>query len=396
MQRVAMLVSNDVQHDARVQREAAALSSRYRLTVFGLDRGSPYLGDNGFEVRLIHVPARALRHKPGGLLVAYLQFAQRAIAALTRHRPDVLHAHDLDALIPSALVAARLRVPLIYDAHELYAERDGVGPLARTLLRVFEDRAMSRAAAILAANESRAEVMWREYRTPVQPVAIVNCPPAGRETIPPDGRLRRWVADQGRRWDRIVVYQGNFFHDRHLRELARSALLLPPNVGIAFIGTGPAGDTIRREGADRVLVHPLVPLGQLLPFIAGADVGVVTYANTCRNNYLCAPNKLFDYARVGLPIAAGDLPGLVRMVTDFDAGVIFANGDSDSMAYEITALLNDAPRLRRAGEGALRIARHFTWEDEVRKLLRVYERVLGSPSAATECGARSPAPQGVA
>lgn len=341
-------------------------------------------GISGFRVRLIHVPAREFRHARGGLLAAYLQFSKRAIDALMRHAPDVLHAHDLDSLLSSAIVAARLRVPLIYDAHELFAEKGEYGPLARRLLRALEDVAMRRASAILAANESRAEVMWREYRTPVRPVAIVNCPSAGRGPIAPDGRLRRWIADQGRRWDRIVLYQGSFLDDRHLRELARAALLLPPHAGIVFVGAGSAGDTIRREGADRVLVHPLVPVDELLPFIAGADVGVVTYANTSRNNYLCAPNKLFDYARVGLPIAAGDLPELARLVNGFEAGVIFRNGDPEAMAREIAALLGDEARLRRAREGALRIARQFTWEAEAPKLLRAYENVLGRSSPAGE------------
>jgi glycosyltransferase involved in cell wall biosynthesis len=267
----------------------------------------------------------------------------------------------------------------VYDAHELYAEQPArFGPLARRLLRVVEDVAMRRASAILAANESRAEVMWREYGTRVRPVAIINCPASPLGTIVPDGRLRQWVSGQGRRWDKIVLYQGFFTDDRHLRELARAARLLPSNMGIVFVGTGDAAEIIRREGGDKVLLHPLVPVDEILPFIAGADVGVVTYANTSRNNYLCAPNKLFEYSAAGLPISVGDLPELVKMATDFDAGVVFKNGDTDSMAREITALLSDEVRLLRARQGALRIAREFTWDNEARKLLGVYEHVLGA------------------
>ena len=391
MHSIAMLVSNDVHHDARVRREAAALALHYRVTVFGLDRDHPYPSDCGFQVQLLHVPMRKFRYSRGGLLLGYLQFGKRAIDAIVRLRPDVVHAHDLDALVFCAIAAARLKIPLVYDAHELYAEQPArFGPLARRLLRMLEDAAMRPAAAILVANESRAEVMWREYGTRVRPVAILNCPAAARGTITPDGRLRRWVADQGRRWDKLVLYQGLLTDDRHLRELAQAARLLPPNVGIVFVGTGAADEDIRHAGADRVLVHPLLPVDEILPFIAGADVGVVTYANTSRNNYLCAPNKLFDYTAVGLPIAVGDLPELAKMVTDFDAGVVFKNGDSESMAREIAALLGDEVRRLRARQGALRIAQHFTWENEARKLVDVYEYVL----AASKLGTRPRAPQG--
>jgi glycosyltransferase involved in cell wall biosynthesis len=376
-----MLVRNDVRHDARVRREAATLGGRYKVTVFGVDRGVPCPGFDAFAVHLIDAPPPTAPEGRRAMLAAHLRFTGRAVAALVRHRPDVLHAHDLDALVPCAIAAARLGVPLVYDAHELYTEQGRHGALRRRLLRVLEDVAMSRASAVLAANESRAEVMWREYRTPGRPVAIVNCPVAGPAAIVPDGRLRRWVASQGRRWDRIVVYQGALFADRHLRELARAARLMPPDLGVVFVGAGPAADEIRRAGGERVLLHPLVAVEELLPFIAGADAGVVTYADTCRNNYLCAPNKLFDYARSSLPIAVGDLPELVRLVADFDAGVVFRNGDVDSMAREITTLVRDERRRQRAREGALRLARQFTWEAEAAKLLRVYERVLGAPDA---------------
>lgn len=370
MQRIAMLVRNDVRHDARVRREAAALSARYHVTVFGLDRGTPYADDDPFQVHLIRSsPADGSRN-------AYLQFVARAVSTLVQHRPAVVHAHDLDALIPGAIAAVRLRVPLVYDAHELYAEQGRHGRLGQGLLRTLEDIAMSRASAILTANTSRAEVMWREYRCPVRPIPILNCPATMRERVVADGRLASWVAAQGRRWSRIVIYQGSLLADRHLRELARAALLLPSDTGVVFVGEGPATEPIRRAGEDRVLVHPLVPIDELLSFIAGADVGVVTYADTCRNNHLCAPNKLFDYASAALPMAVGDLPELTRMVTDFDAGVVFRNGDPESMAGGITALLSDAARLRHAREGALRLAQRFTWETEAEKLLRVYGEVL--------------------
>jgi glycosyltransferase involved in cell wall biosynthesis len=300
----------------------------------------------------------------------------RAIDALVRHRPDALHAHDLDALIPCAVAAARLRVPLIYDAHELYAEQGRHGWIGQELIRAVEDIVMRRATRILAANESRADVMWLEYLAPVRPVALLNCPEVPRDQVVADGSLRAWVADQGRRWNRIVLYQGGLLPDRHLCELAQAARSLPSEIGVVFVGAGPVADEIRGAGGDRVLLHPLVPIDRLLSFIAGADVGVVTYANTCRNNYLCAPNKLFDYAHAGLPMAVGDLPELGRTVTDFDAGVVFRNGDAPSMADEITSLLRDEARLQRAREGSARLARHFTWEREAGKLLAVYEEVL--------------------
>jgi hypothetical protein len=53
---------------------------------------------------------------------------------------------------------------------------------------------------------------------------------------------------------------------------------------------------------------------------ADADVGVVLIENTCLSYYLCAPNKLFEYAVCGLAAVVSDFPEMAKFVDAHDCG----------------------------------------------------------------------------
>ena len=51
--------------------------------------------------------------------------AQQAICdAIVAEKPDIIHANDLDALIPAYMAQKILKCKLIYDSHEIYTENN--------------------------------------------------------------------------------------------------------------------------------------------------------------------------------------------------------------------------------------------------------------------------------
>ena len=47
---------------------------------------------------------------------------------------------------------------------------------------------------------------------------------------------------------------------------------------------------------------------------------VVPYQATCLNNFICTPNKMFEYIAAGLPILANDLPEMRKFIAGYDIG----------------------------------------------------------------------------
>ncbi len=165
--RIVMLVRNTYTNDSRVEKEARSLvAAGHRVTVVA-DAG-PGLAERedraGSEV--IRVPRPALPVPGLRFLVHQWRLARR----LVRLRPTALHAHDSNALVPVAIAALRLRVPFVYDAHDLWLgrpRRERSRPyfaLNQAWYGLVERLAIPRAAATITVSPPIAEHLRRRYR----------------------------------------------------------------------------------------------------------------------------------------------------------------------------------------------------------------------------------------
>src|SRR5688500_15010300 len=117
---VAMLVRNTFTYDTRVEQEARTLAAAgYRVTVVAdAGPGAPKREwRDGIEV------LRVARRGPRLWGLRFVLHEVRLSRVLRALRPDVLHAHDSNTLIAVAWAARTLRVPFVYDAHDLWLGR---------------------------------------------------------------------------------------------------------------------------------------------------------------------------------------------------------------------------------------------------------------------------------
>ncbi len=192
--KVSMLVTNEVTHDSRVLKEAAALARLgFQVTILGLDRkGTSPLVDEREGFVAYHCRewrfGRWLRNRRS----LPLNFLGKALKALRfflfscKAKGDIIHAHDLDALPFGFLAARRCRAKLVYDSHELAVEqwvqgaRPGSFTVPVTILSRLEGYIASRADVVITVNESIAQELTRRY--PIAPPLILrNCAPRRQE-----------------------------------------------------------------------------------------------------------------------------------------------------------------------------------------------------------------------
>lgn len=381
--RVTMLVRNAFTHDSRVEKEARSLTEAgHAITVVAEGRrGLPSREErDGYRVLRVPRPAIAVR---GLRLLAYLRLLEAELVATA---PQVLHAHDSDALSPVASAARRLRIPFVLDAHELWLGRRvrgrsaAYGALFQIYYRAVERRHVSEAAAHITVSAAIAQYLQRRYG--VDSVLVPNYPEleAARSVID----LRSLPGGEGIPSDAaIILHIGSAMPGRGVPELIR-AMEEVPEGHLVLLGPGPAGDDMRRLALSRGLrdrVHILepVPTSDVVAAASAATIGVAPIIPETPNNAASMPNKLFQYLAAGLPVVVSALPQLQEVIHQSGAGVTVDSRNPQAISAAIRELLADRPRLAALGRHArTAFEDRYNWSVSATALIDVYDRL---PSA---------------
>jgi glycosyltransferase involved in cell wall biosynthesis len=298
-------------------------------------------------------------------------------------RPDVCHANNL-APLPAALACKLLfGTKVIYDAHELEAERPGWSKLACWRARVVERACIRHADHVVAVSEGRGAYMAGMYRIP-PPTIIRNTPEQPRPDVLADARRSHDGAPP------TVMYVGAVAIGRGLTQLV-DVLPVLPDVRAVLVGPdmGLVGDLARRGAdlgvSDRLEIRPPVPPDDVATTLLQADVGYCAFENICASYYFNLPNKIFEYLLSGLPVVASDLPELRAFLSGTGAGALFDPGSRDELAEAISRLLREDQQALRSR--ALRLGRDNTWETEQKRLVALYDALGRGPK-----GAEAPTP----
>jgi len=391
--KIAILVFGDLKSDPRVEREAQALTEAgYTVRIFALKRDElPGLEQrNGFEIlRCADFTTAGVKHP----LRKWRQQRVRArdyAAALTSWCPAVIQACDADTLVIADRAATALKVPFVFDAHELFSDMlqaskwSGSWPVQAYWKRI-EHRLIPKAARVLTVSEPRAEVLRQRYG--VEPAIQLNV--SSLMPLQVTGRLHRELELPAS--EIIVLYQGGLGVGRDLPLLVEAfALGLPAHLVIQGYGVleKDLKETIAREGLEKQ-VHFMgrIPADQLHEYACDAAIGVVSCSDANLNNRLAAPNKLYGYMMAALPIIGSDVPAIRPLVEGERIGRCFKPGDLSSLREALSEMIGMAqeaqadpttntPYAKMSARARQLAEQRYNWEAEKHILLDLYEEVL--------------------
>jgi glycosyltransferase involved in cell wall biosynthesis len=314
---------------------------------------------------------RFLRLKP---------FDTFVLAQAERFTADVVHVHDLPVLKHGLLLARRWRVPLVFDAHEIYYEQECIPPRVRRRQRREERRAIPRLSLFITVNDAIADHYHQRYG--VRPLVLMNCadpPPPGFDAGSRE-ELRRLAGLPPEA--HVVLYQGWISAERNLTTLVRAAEHLPDDTFLVIIGYGDHEKDLRAilqnaPWRDRVRLLGRVEPDRILSLTAGADVGVIPYQPIDLNHTLCSPNKFFEYVQSGVPVVAHDLVFFRAMRDRFGVVEVGDLATPESTATMIRAVVGDTAKRARMREACRVAGLTLNWDVESRKLIRAYEKMMG-------------------
>jgi glycosyltransferase involved in cell wall biosynthesis len=267
--------------------------------------------------------------------------------------PDLVQAHDLDALRAAVLLGTKLDVPIIYDTHELWSEQPFIDSIeAVEYWDALERNLITQADAVMTINEPLANILMERYELD-EVMALHNCQET--QTLP----------DRPSNEVPIALYQGAYVPHRGLEQVI-AASALTDKVRIALRGFGSSEKELRAlDRESRILWWDPVPGPEVVQAASQADIGLIPFLPTCLNHYYSTPNKLFEYMSAGLAIAGSDIPEISRFVSEHNMGALFDPYSPSDIARALEAIV-DSEKLSEMRQRALLGTRErWNWEQQI-------------------------------
>ncbi|MBQ8422439.1 MAG: hypothetical protein IJX11_09290 [Bacteroidales bacterium] len=128
---------------------------------------------------------------------------------------------------------------------------------------------------------------------------------------------------------KVILYQGIFLDgERKLEEFCEAVSALPDDY--AFIAMGKGSDMYDRlkkqYESDKIIFIPFIRPPYHLLITQLASIGVLSYfprkgqISLTLNPLYCAPNKIFEYAKFGIPMISNDIPALKYTYLEYGCG----------------------------------------------------------------------------
>jgi len=148
---------------------------------------------------------------------------------------------------------------------------------------------------------------------------------------------------------KAILYQGIFnYPERRLDELCESVDYLPNDFVVVLMGGGEGFIRLKEKYASsRVLFQNYVPFPDHMRITKSCFIGFLSYfpepgnINSVLNTLYCAPNKIYEYACMGLPFISNDLPAIRKIEKEDKCCVCVSSYTAESIASAILKI-NDS------------------------------------------------------
>lgn len=282
------------------------------------------------------------------------------------------------AALPFKLMGKRF----IFDQHdvapELFIVKFGAKGFLYRALAFFERMSYATADFVITANATFKDIAVSRGRKAPSLVEVVY-------GVPDRKRIHRVEPEPGLHGGRkfVLGYLGIINEQDGVDHLVRAVAHLVKvkrfrDFRAIVVGSGPALEKVRtlaRElEVEDFLSFPGYLNGKsLLAHISAFDIGVIPDPLNEAND-LMSMNKVFEYCALGIPTACYPLKETNRLLGE--AGVYAPSPDPAGLADACLSLMQDERLRARSAAAAKLSAESFLWENEARKYVATYERVL--------------------
>lgn len=373
------LTHTDINSDSRILKEMNSinnLNDNYIVSGIGvrLDEELHNTDVNDkLNISSINLKTRNYKFLPTVLrhICSLLEITVKMIYKAIKLKPDVIHCHDTLVLPLGMIVKFFTSSRLIYDAHELESNRNGLSKTLGKMTLLVEKLLWKSVDALIVVSPS-IEKWYKETIGDKYSKVILNAPIISDKSLNYDSNYLRdkFSIEEN---SKIFLYIGILGKGRGI-ELVTEAF---KNDGIKssliFLGYGEMSEELKDLASkyDNIYVHDAVPHAEVVSIAKSADVGLCLIQNVSLSDYYCLPNKLFEYSFSEIPILASNFPDISETIAKYNLGMC-SDLDSQSI-YKAIKKFEDLEELPNIN---IKDLYDLSWEAQEKKLLELYENII--------------------
>ncbi len=278
------------------------------------------------------------------------------------------HIHWCQDLYPDILPALGLTIPdwsmnvLRRVARRAMCSCDKVVVIGRCMARYLSHTGLDASKIAVIPNWPDFELTpaAKSVMTPTKTLPQMKGTAAGREIL----KSRPFFLDDAPKFR--VLYSGNLGRAHPISTMIGAARILMdtnPEIEFVFVGEGDGFDKIGQErarlGLDNIRLLPSQPLSRLKDLMEGGDIHLISMKNEVAG--MIVPSKLYAALAAGRPsiFIGPDTSETAKVITEFGAGSVVAQGQDKKLAETIRAYRDNGDLWFEAQKGALKASQHF-------------------------------------
>ncbi len=383
--RVCMLSYSFYQSDNRVIRYAETLAKRGdQVDVISLRRnGMPDTEMvNGVQVFMVQERVKDEKKKLD-YLKKILGFFYRSAALVSKlhfQNPyDLIHVHSVpDFEVFAALLPKLGGAKVILDIHdivpELFASKFGGGAsVLFKLLRLMEKISIKFSDHVIISNHLWRDTLIARSVEPEKCTAVLNYPD-------PEIFYRRTRQNNGDKT--VILYPGTLNWHQGLDIAIKAFALIKdkaPDAVFHIYGEGSSKEALARliddlHLNDRVFLKGLLPIRDIAPVMAGADIGIVPKRDDGFGNEAFS-TKILEFMSLGVPVVVASTK-VDRYYFNDSVARFFTSGSVEDLAASLEEVLRDKSRRETLAQSGFDFSRKFSWDCKKDVYLDLVESIL--------------------
>ena len=376
---VLHLTQTDINSDSRILKEMnsiALANNTYSVSGIGviLNRGEKHTkSSDKLDIHSIILNSREWKFLPGVLRhsCSLIELTSKMFFKSMKLKPKIIHCNDTLVLPLGVMVKAFTGAKLIYDAHELESDRNG---LTKTLgkLTLFVEKVLWRYIDALIVVSPSIEKWYIDNIGGKYSEVILNSPVLkDDELVNANSYLREHFSIP--KESKIFLYVGGLVHGRGIELLTEVFKSSDIKSSLVFLGYGVLSDELKKisNNTSNIYVHDAVAHEQVVSIAKSADVGLCLIQNVSLSDYYCLPNKLFEYCFAEIPVLASNFPDILETVEKYNLGKC-----CELNTQSIYESIREFERMEELPKINADDLYELSWEAQEEKLIKLYDGVI--------------------